>query len=195
MDRILWQLDDRLSQSGNELSVRGHIDQAGYTLGEHDFSLPSGIDYELVLTHAGDGILTTGLVRAQVLGLCDRCLEPAEFAIAGEVNEYYLFEPPALTGATASSDGDDETDFRLVSADNQLDLSDPLYEALLIETPFVVLCSEDCQGLCPRCGASLNEAVCTCAQLEEQTPPDGPFSVLSQLMLNPEDETPPESLT
>ena len=25
-----------------------------------------------------------------------------------------------------------------------------------------LLCSEDCQGLCPRCGADLNEGPCQC---------------------------------
>ncbi len=34
------------------------------------------------------------MVRAHATGECDRCLEPASFDIAGEIEEVYLFEEP-----------------------------------------------------------------------------------------------------
>ena len=33
---------------------------------------------------------------------------------------------------------------------------------VLLEKPYKILCSEDCKGLCPSCGANLNEAPCQC---------------------------------
>ena len=65
-----------------------------------------------------------------------------------------------------------------------IDLTEALFSTLLFETPYVVLCKPDCKGLCPHCGANLNEGDCGCAERVEQEralSPDNPFAVLSQL--------------
>lgn len=183
MEPLPFAIDDRLSGAGDTLPLAGHLDETGYELGDHEFSLPGGIDYDLVLTNAGEGILATGLVRAHVVGTCDRCLEPAEFDVAGEVDGYYLFEEPEQL-----SDDEDEADFELVSPDRTIDLSGALLSALVMETPFVVLCREDCAGLCPVCGANLNEEDCGhAAQLEVEREADrlasSPFAALAGLDL------------
>ena len=59
-------------------------------------------------------------------------------------------------------------EFSLVSEDHTIDLSDAFLSALVMETPFVVLCREDCRGLCPVCGANLNEEDCGHAAQREQ---------------------------
>ena len=181
MEPLPFAIDDRLSGAGDTLPLAGHLDETGYELGDHEFSLPGGIDYDLVLTNAGEGILATGLVRAHVVGTCDRCLEPAEFDVAGEVDGYYLFEEPEHL-----AEDEDEADYELVSPDNTIDLSGALISALVMETPFVVLCREDCRGLCPVCGANLNEEDCGhAAQLEDQREAErleaSPFSALAGL--------------
>lgn len=181
MKPLPFAIDDRLGSAGDTLPLAGHLDEAGYELGDHEFSLPEGLDYDLVLTNAGEGILATGLVRAHVVGTCDRCLEPAEFDVAGEVDGYYLFEEPEHL-----AEDEDEADYELVSADRTIDLSAALLSALVMETPFVVLCREDCAGLCPVCGANLNEGDCGhAAQLEAQRERErleaSPFSALAGL--------------
>jgi uncharacterized protein len=181
MQPVILALDARLGEAGDTLPLKGHLDETSYTLGEREFSLPSGIDYDLMLTNAGEGILATGILTTHVVGTCDRCLSPAEFDVSGEVDEYYLFEEPEDTGG----DDDDELDFSLVSADNTIDLSGALLSALVMETPFVVLCRPDCKGLCPVCGANLNEEDCGhAAQIEEDRLKASPFAVLASLDLD-----------
>ena len=94
MQPVIFALDARLGEAGDTLPLKGHLDETSYSLGEREFSLPSGIDYDLVLTNAGEGILATGILTTHVVGTCDRCLSPAEFDVSGEVDEYYLFEEP-----------------------------------------------------------------------------------------------------
>jgi uncharacterized protein len=54
--------------------------------------------------------------------------------------------------------------------------------ALIMETPYVVLCREDCAGLCPTCGANLNEGDCGCAAKAASEPdPMSPFAALKDL--------------
>lgn len=180
-------IDSRLGNAGDTLPVKGHLDEEGYSLGGREFSLPTGIDFDVVLTNAGEGILATGMLSAHVVGTCDRCLDVAEFDISCEVDEYFLFEEPAELPEPA--DDDDEVEYSLVGPDNTIDLGDALNAALLTETPFVVLCREDCKGLCPVCGANLNEEDCGHADLlakqrERDRLEASPFAALRDLKLD-----------
>lgn len=190
MQPVTFALDARLANPGDTLPVSGHLDERSYRLGEHDFELPAGIDYDLALTNAGEGILVTGMLRCHVLGTCDRCLEDAEFDIAGEVDEYYLFEEPADAGYD-DDDDEDDVDFSLVGADDTIDLSVALSTALVMETPFQVLCRPDCKGLCPVCGANLNEEDCGHGEKIEREREEfdlaaNPFSALAGLTFDGE---------
>lgn len=182
MNSLTVVLDERLDGAGSVLPVFGHLDEAGYSLGNHEFALPEGISYDLVLTNAGEGILASGLVRAHVVGTCDRCLEDATFDIASEVDEYFLFEAPA---EDEMNEDEDKVDFSLVSEDHTINLAEPIMSAILMDTPFVVLCREDCKGLCPTCGANLNEETCSCAQKRAaQRAQESPFAALADLHLD-----------
>ncbi|OUO35545.1 DUF177 domain-containing protein [Olsenella sp. An290] len=190
MEPLIVSLDERLANPGDTWTLAGHLDEPSYELGDHEFRLPSGIDYDLVLTNAGEGILATGLVRAHVVGTCDRCLEDAAFDVDAEVDGYYLFEEPEQMG-----EDEDEADFELVAPDNTIDLSGALACALVMETPFVVLCREDCAGLCPVCGANLNEGDCghaskLAAERERERLAASPFSALAGLDLGEAGEQP-----
>ena len=190
VEPLLFAIDERIDEAGETLPLVGHLDVEGYELGDHSFELPSGLDYDLVLTNTGEGILATGLLRAHVVGTCDRCLERAEFDVTGEVDGYYLFEEPEHL-----AEDEDEADYELVSPDNTIDLSGALVSALVMETPFVVLCREDCLGLCPVCGANLNEEDCGhVEQLERERERErlesSPFSALAGLDFG--DEAPSE---
>ena len=47
-----------------------------------------------------------------------------------------------------------------------LDMDEQLMEQLEMEFPVRILCSEDCRGLCQRCGRNLNEGECDCKTKE-----------------------------
>lgn len=179
IEAIPVDLSERLENPGDSFPLQGRVDIAEYTVGDKTFALTDGISYDVVFTNAGDGILLSGMVRAHAVGTCDRCLEEAPFDIAGEIQEYYLFEAP--------EDEDDEScedDFELVGEDRMVDLSEPINDAVVMDTPFVVLCRPDCKGLCPTCGANLNEGDCGCAEAAEEawaTSDDNPFAVLKNL--------------
>lgn len=188
MQQVVFNIDDRLENPGDSVPLKGHLSETGYELGNHEFSLPSGIDYDLVLTNAGEGILATGLLRAHVEGTCDRCLDPAAFDVTGEVDEYYLFHEPEEVAEDEDDDEEEGPDYSLVGPDQTIDLTDALSSALIMETPFVVLCKPDCKGLCPVCGANLNHEDCGhAAQIEEERLSSNPFAVLKSLHLDDED--------
>lgn len=177
MGSIPVDLSDKLENPGESFSLNGHVDVQTYTVGDKTLRLPQGVSYDVMLTNAGDGILATGIVRATAEGECDRCLETTSFEVAGEIEEYFLFEEP--------EDADEYEDgFDLVGPERVIDLGDAISDAVVMDTPFVVLCQPDCLGLCPTCGANLNEGDCGCAAKAEQDrlmSDDNPFAALKNL--------------
>ena len=62
---------------------------------------------------------------------------------------------------------DGEVAFSLeVEADEFADLTEELRECIILSFPSNPLCSEDCKGLCPHCGADLNKGPCHCRPTE-----------------------------
>lgn len=180
IDPIVIELEGRLEAPGESMPVSGTVDIPSYEVGDKEFALDGGITYDVVLTNAGDGILVSGLVRAHAVGECDRCLDPAHFDVAGEIEEYFLFHEPE--DAEAYEDG-----FELVGENRSVDLAGPIADAVVMDTPFVVLCRPDCAGLCPTCGCNLNREQCDCAARAEEeyvTSDENPFAALKNLKLD-----------
>jgi uncharacterized protein len=45
-----------------------------------------------------------------------------------------------------------------------IDISDDVRDFSILAVPMKKLCTEECKGLCYRCGTNLNEENCTCDQ-------------------------------
>jgi uncharacterized protein len=54
---------------------------------------------------------------------------------------------------------DDDLAFT-IDQNHELDLREMVRQDILLELPMHTLCAETCRGLCPECGADLNEGSC-----------------------------------
>jgi uncharacterized protein len=63
---------------------------------------------------------------------------------------------------TEDQDNEDPAAVIIPPRSADLELGDVIREALILAAPEYPLCREDCRGLCPRCGAELNEGPCGC---------------------------------
>jgi uncharacterized protein len=104
---------------------------------------------DALLESVTEGILVTGVVTARWRGDCRRCLEAATGLLEVEVRELCVEEPDEV-----------ETVYRLDG--DQLDLAPLVHDACILELPLAPLCSEECLGLCPECGANRNAEACAC---------------------------------
>lgn len=94
----------------------------------------------------GKDLYISFTVSYQIKGECSRCLEPATAMVE------YPFE------ATFSLfPGEDVFLYKSGKAD----ITPAVDEAILLSQPSVIYCKSDCKGLCPECGANLNQ--CDCA--------------------------------
>ncbi len=61
---VTVDLSEQLEFPGDSYPLTGKVDVATYTVGEKEYQLQDGIDYDVVFTNAGTGVLLTGMVRA-----------------------------------------------------------------------------------------------------------------------------------
>ncbi|HVA74043.1 MAG TPA: DUF177 domain-containing protein [Acidimicrobiales bacterium] len=146
---------------------------------------------DATLDAVGGGIEVTADISAPWKGECRRCLKPVEGRLAVHVRELYRQHEAAGGRAHAHprdhphqarphpADEEDEETYPLHG--EMLDLQPLVRDALLLELPLAPVCSDDCKGLCPTCGADLNDAPCSCGD----APTDPRWAALEALKGDP----------
>lgn len=101
-----------------------------------------------------------GSLKTTVETVCARCLKPVSIPFAADFDE--RFAPSVSWGAEEQHELSSQ-DLNLAVFDGAgIDLDQLVREQLLLAKPAQVLCREDCQGLCPVCGADKNTTACKC---------------------------------
>ena len=98
--------------------------------------------------------------------VCDRCLDEMETEVSCYFDE------------TFSPDGTQEEE-EYAYRDDALSLDKLVYDAIILNLPPQLLCSEECKGLCPQCGQNWKRKKCNCKQ--EDTDETNPFAKLKGL--------------
>ncbi|MBF6612581.1 MAG: DUF177 domain-containing protein [Chloroflexi bacterium] len=115
------------------------------------------------VTRMSRDLLVQGDVEASVSLECSRCLEQFRLPVDAMLEE--LFQPTldVETGRPVQLDDSEKDDTAFhIDQNHLMDLSEPVRQALLVALPLKPLCKEECAGLCPHCGANLNETQCGC---------------------------------
>ena len=77
------------------------------------------------------------------------------------------FERTVVTEGMVSEEKLEESaDEYIVIEDGKLMIDDAIREELMIDFPRKLLCSDDCEGLCPKCGKPKREGDCGCVTKE-----------------------------
>ena len=113
--------------------------------GQRYVPVPETVAAVLTVTRAVTGTVFTLELTARLHGPCYRCLGDAVLDLPIRAREYQ-----------ASSPDDDELRTPYLE-DNRLDLSAWARDAVALALPESILCRPDCAGLCPVCGANLND--------------------------------------
>lgn len=94
-------------------------------------------------------------------GECARCLSPVEGVFTLEFERTVAAE-----GSISEEQLEENIDSYVMIRDGRLDVDEPLREELLICFPTRLLCDENCEGLCPKCGKPRKEGDCGCSDKE-----------------------------
>jgi uncharacterized protein len=86
---------------------------------------------------------------------CDRCVKEFEKNLTNHFQITYLFG--------GDSDENDDFNLKILSPDqDKINIRDDVFEYGELAIPMKKLCSDDCKGLCPKCGTNWNEGSCSC---------------------------------
>ena len=103
-----------------------------------------------VTNHAG-ALVLEGTARSVLDLACDRCGK-----------EFSREKVVALDSLVAHELEDDENDEIILLEGTELDLDEVVTTAYILAMDTKNLCSDDCKGLCAKCGVDLNVEPCRC---------------------------------
>ncbi len=112
------------------------------------------IAFDLSVTAMEDGVLVEGTLEGRYVTVCRKCLREDTHPFGFRAAELYQ-HPPGVP------------EQRYVVLEETIDLDPLVRDNVLLELPLNPKCSDDCAGLCPECGANLNEGSCGCPERVE----------------------------
>jgi uncharacterized protein len=130
-----------------------------------DDAAVTNVEGDASLLRTDRGLLVTLRAAARLKAACSRCLAPMELPIEIDFQEEFIPIVDPLSGTHIASD--EAEDSFIIDANLMLDLGEALRQYALMSMPGKPLCRPDCAGLCPNCGANLNEGPCACQDRSE----------------------------
>ena len=163
----------------NIINVPGGVCPFSYELDLSDLEFGGAhpIDQPVLVTgqvrNMAGALVLEGTAATTLHLVCDRCAKPF-------TREKTVRLETLLAQELADERSDDEI---VLLEDGEVDAGDLARTAFILGMDTKTLCSEDCKGLCPRCGADLNLGPCSCGK---ETDPR--LAVLAKLLENRENE-------
>jgi uncharacterized protein len=109
--------------------------------------------------------LVEGHVQARLDLTCVRCLTPLVYRAEFELEEVYRPSIDVVTGLPLEIDPEVE-EYLWIDHNHILHLNESIRQSIIVSIPIAPICSDECRGLCPRCGKNLNEGPCCCSDEE-----------------------------
>lgn len=106
----------------------------------------SPLRYRLLLELLPGELVVRGALSCRIAFSCSRCAKRGEIEV----------RVPDFTSVR---------EYRELS--EAIDLTEDMREYTILGFPNYPVCSSGCKGLCPRCGADLNEQTCSCRAPED----------------------------
>lgn len=161
-DKIVVDLAKCFANEGKSVDFSGHF-SADSSLLSYPNATINDVFVDFKLVYNNSNVDVEGTLVVKVSGFCDKC--------AVEVNKSFCLPFEQTFHKDFSSDPDDYLYF-----DSKLDMTLAVNDEIVLSLPTLLLCDENCQGLCPKCGANLNSEKCDCDVTRENA-----FSVLKNL--------------
>jgi len=119
-----------------------------------DMRLAQPIEGEVRLSRTGRSIIARAHLTTAIEGYCSRCLTTITAPLEVDIEEEVLPSIDIDSGLPVNPA--DEPDALRLDDHHELDLGEPIREAISLAEPISMLCRPDCRGLCLVCGVDLN---------------------------------------
>lgn len=122
------------------LDIDQNIPKEGIGLSDEEVDIKSLLSVKAHLEKVDNFVIADTRIKAEFGYFCSRCL--VELSTTQERS--YKF------------------DFELDPSSEFIDLGEEIRQEMIMANPAKILCSPDCKGICPKCGANLNKEQCKC---------------------------------
>lgn len=146
------------------LRIEGELEADELDLAMEAASPAGALKYDLRAEVVSNQLLVSGTLDIPVEFSCARCLK--QFVLTVHVGGYGF-------NAAVTEEG------------QAIDLTASVREDIIMALPVKPLCTQECKGICPRCGANLNQERCSCPPRSSEQR----WEALDDIVLPPESET------
>ena len=119
---------------------------------------PFALHYEV--TRSRDTLHVSVDLTGEVHTTCARCLAPMVHCVDLHIASDFVPAPPDMAGDLEAQRTSADTGYYR----RDIHLGGYICSELVLSLPYIYVCSESCKGMCPRCGANLNEGPCGCVE-------------------------------
>lgn len=121
----------------------------------------------LALEKNKNDIFVEGHLKLVLILNCSRCAEDIEHPVDEFFNSVFTQGKDTRSGNVELISSELEISY---FQGDEIDLSEIIYEQILLVVPFQPLCKENCKGICAQCGQNLNEKKCQCKEVVTTSP-------------------------
>ena len=160
---------------GREISRYTIQESSWLPPGEVEMTSPLSATITLQATDK-DTVYLEGKLSGEIRMDCARCSDAVIYGFNEEFYYLLTLREEEISDLQEQECSEDECD-TLYLKEPIIDVEEILREQLYLAIPGKVVCNDDCRGLCPECGGSLNRDECSCAE----SPAESPFAILKKL--------------
>lgn len=149
----LWSF---LEGNKDILEFQGQIESMDLQISDRDVKLTKPVEYSGYIFKVNRDNVIDLKIKYTYSERCSRCL-----ALSNKEIETSLYGK-LLEGKYDLEDEADGYEEILYYENNVLSLYEYIREQIILALPIKTLCSENCKGLCSKCGMDLNKGNCDC---------------------------------
>ena len=132
-----------------------------FNIDSPDCVLAEDVKVQGTLKRTNFEIMCKGNLETGISVTCARCLSHFSFMVKSDLRVHFIprADNNKLAHEIELTELDVEQEFY---EEGRVDLSSPARDLILLSLPQVILCRQNCAGLCPECGSNLNTNKCDC---------------------------------
>lgn len=157
-------LIDLKTISAEEIDIKETLDKDWWQASVEDdpiLGLAAPLQVRIKASRVGNKYLLAGRISGAISLKCDRCLVAFRADVESPFS-IFLVSPKSEKGETEAELLDEDLEVDFIHGE-MIDLDVIIKEQIFLSLPMKSICKKECLGLCPLCGANLNEGPCHCS--------------------------------
>jgi len=130
-------------------------DFSSLDLGAEALSFQAPVHVQLQVNNTSKALLVHGMINTELNATCGRCLETFGYPLSLTFQDEWVFRAQAT---------EDQLETALLLDKDEIEITERIFEQIVLSLPMKFICSAECQGLCPTCGANRNLNPCNCGE-------------------------------